>query len=130
MIYWHGSSRFCFVGVVLGSEVSDWREVTSGVPQGSVLGSLLFIMYINYLPESVGGFCRLYADDNKIVSIIENMESVMRLQERIDAVSEWTDKWLVWLNAKKCVVMHLGRENLRANKLNYRPQHRRASSDV
>jgi hypothetical protein len=101
--------------VVLGDVVSSWRVVRSGVPQGSVLGPLLFVLYINDLPEYVEDTCKLYADDSKLISIVETMESVARTQRSVDGITEWTKRWLVRLNAKKCVVMHFGRANLRAN---------------
>lgn len=78
------------------------------------MGPLLFLLYINDLPEYIEDFCRLFADDSKIVSIIEDMASVERLQRDIDAVSDWTRTWLMRLNAKKCMVMHFGRENIKA----------------
>jgi ribonuclease P/MRP protein subunit RPP40 len=54
--------------VILGDCMSDWCIVLSGVPQGSVLGPLLFILYINDLPECVSCECKLYADDSKLIS--------------------------------------------------------------
>ena len=51
---------------VLRESISDWKEVLSGVPQGSVLGSLLFVWYINDLLEVAGNNMKLYADDSKI----------------------------------------------------------------
>jgi ribonuclease P/MRP protein subunit RPP40 len=101
--------------VVLGDVISSWRVVRSGVPQGSVLGPLLFVLYINDLPEYVEDTCKLYADGSKLISIVETMESVARTQRSVDGITEWTKRWLVRLNAKKCVVMHFGRANLRAN---------------
>jgi hypothetical protein len=70
--------------VVLGSVVSSWKLVTSGVPQGSVLGSLLFVLYINDLPEVINNACKLYADDGKTIAVAENVANVMGLQKDID----------------------------------------------
>ena len=64
-------------------------EVTSGIPQGSVMGSLLFVMFRNDLPEVIEGFCKL-ADDSKIIRVIEYESSAESLQRDIDSVNNWT----------------------------------------
>ena len=97
--------------VVLGDCESTWRDVKSGVPQGSVLGPLLFVLYINDLPECVGCECKLYADDSKLISATQNGLTALKLQNDIDSVSNWTKDWLMRLNASKCKVMHLGSKN-------------------
>ena len=56
----------------MGDMVSDWKIVTSGVAQGSVLGPLLFVIYINDLPEIIRNCCKLYPDDSKIIAIIRD----------------------------------------------------------
>ena len=56
--------------VVIGDNSSEWVEVTSSVPQGSVLGPLLFTIFINDLPDHVRNKCKLYADDCKLIGII------------------------------------------------------------
>jgi len=94
--------------VVLGDCESSWCDVMSGVPQGSVL---LFVLYINDLPECVGCECKLYADDSKLISAIQNGLTALKLQNDIDSVTNWTKDWLIRLNANKCKVMHLGRKN-------------------
>ena len=58
--------------VVLGEARSGWAQATSGVPQGSVLGPILFIIYINDLLELIHNNTKAYADDNKIITIIRN----------------------------------------------------------
>ena len=97
--------------VVNGSE-SDWREVTSGVPQGSVIGPLLFICYINDLPSVMTGCeCKIFADDCKVYRKIETTEDYNILQKNLDLMSEWSKEYMLYFNPKKCVVMHLGRNN-------------------
>jgi ribonuclease P/MRP protein subunit RPP40 len=102
--------------VVFGKHVSDWESVTSGVPQGSVLGLILFVIYINDMPSANQHFsCKLYADDSKIIAEIKNTNDSLKLQRDIDSIVAWTDKWLMRLNYDKCKVMHMGKSN---------PQHR------
>jgi hypothetical protein len=98
--------------VVMGREESDWESVSSGVPQGSVLGPLLFVIYINDMPNVITNHpCKLYADDSKIIAEIKDDSDGMRLQQDINAVVRWTDTWLMRLNYDKCKVMHFGKDN-------------------
>ena len=101
--------------VVLGDISSSWANVTSGVPQGSVLGPLMFVMFKNDLPEVIEGFCKLYADDSKIIRVIEDDSSADILQRDIDSVTNWTKEWLMKLNSSKCKVMHFGNKNARSD---------------
>ena len=93
--------------------VSGWRNVTSGVPQGSVLGPLLFLIYINDLPEGVDGFLNMFADDAKIVKKVSGVNSCRELQQDLDKLQEWSDTWLMKFNAEKCRVMKMGRSRRR-----------------
>jgi hypothetical protein len=86
--------------VVLGVSESDWEAVTSGVPQGSVLGPLLFVLYINDLPDRITNTCKLYADDSKIIAVIEDTASALSLQKDLDAINDWTKDWLMGLKCK------------------------------
>ena len=86
--------------VVLGETVSSWKEVSSGVPQGSVLGPILFVLYINDLPDSLSNNTKLYADDIKIIAIIQELNDTLALQKDINEVTKWTSEWLMRPNAK------------------------------
>ena len=97
--------------VVMGDGVSFWAWVLSGVPQGSVLGPLLFIIYINDLCENLHFMGKLYADDTKIISSINSINDSQLLQADLNKIHEWSTKWLVQLNRDKCKVMHLGYHN-------------------
>ena len=80
-------------------------NVLSGVPQCSVLGPLLFFLYINDLPSTVSSHVKLYADDTLIYRIIHTPEDIAILQRDLDILSEWAKKWLMSFNPSKC--MHL-----------------------
>jgi hypothetical protein len=97
--------------VVLGETVSDWCNVTSGVPQGSVLGPQLFNIYINDLPRLLNNTSKLYADDTKIISIVDTHQQSLNLQNDLNKVQNWSKTWLMKLNTKKCKVMHFGKFN-------------------
>lgn len=75
--------------VVMGNSYSEWRSVDNGVPQDSVLGPLLFLIYINNLPEVVNHFMKLFADDSKLIAIIRDIEDEKLLQKDLDAVCKW-----------------------------------------
>ena len=75
--------------VLIGESVSSWRSVTSGVPQGSVLGPLLFAIFINDMPKVVKHILKLFADDSKLIGIIKNRNDFEVLQEDLDSLSDW-----------------------------------------
>ena len=91
---------------------SDWADVASGVPQGSVLGPVLFVIFINDLPEGVKSWCAMYADDTKISSSVETAESRNTLQNYLDKLVEWADKWQLQFQTGKCKIIHLGTKNV------------------
>ena len=95
--------------VVLNGIASHWSDVSSGVPQGSVLGPLLFVLYINDLVEVIKSDLGIFADDTKIFSIIRDICDVINLQRDLNNMQEWNKCSLLNLNLSKCKVMHLGR---------------------
>lgn len=90
------------------SSYSTWEQVISGVPQGSVLGPLLFLIYINDLPDSIYSCLRMFADDTKIWSVIRLPSDSDKLQSDLDRLMDWTQQWLLAFNVDKCKVMHIG----------------------
>ena len=74
------------------------HEVTSGVPQGSVLGPIRFILYINEISDILITNSVLYADDTKLLKEIESEEDIYILQNDINSVVDWTRTWLMKLN--------------------------------
>ena len=83
----------------------------SGVPQGSVLGPLLFVIYINDLPDKIVNVTKLFADDSKIISSIKGEMDFNKLQNDLYSVGEWCRTWGMRLNVEKCKVMHFGKSN-------------------
>lgn len=85
--------------------------VTSGVPQGSVLGPVLFCLYTYDLPRLIRSDCSLFADDTKIYNFPLSHSHI--LQHDLDNISAWCKDWLLPLNVDKCCVMHIGKNNPR-----------------
>ena len=96
--------------VILGEFTSEWVKVNSGVIQGSVLGPLLFILFINDLVDYIINKSKLFADDTKVIAKTSN-EADSSLQTDIDNILEWTNTWLMRLNLDKCKIMHFGKNN-------------------
>ena len=94
---------------VNGAESSE-RSVLSGIPQGSVLGPMLFVIYINDLPECVLGdaLSFLFADDTKLFNKIHCVDDCFKLLTEIDNLHEWSQVWLIGFNSDKCKHMHIG----------------------
>ena len=90
---------------------SEWTEVISGIPQGSVLGPTLFVMFVNDIPDITTSHTQLYADDAKVYSPIQCQTSCHQLQRDLDSISAWSSKWQLPLNSQKCKTLHLGYNN-------------------
>jgi ribonuclease P/MRP protein subunit RPP40 len=99
--------------VVLNGKFSSWAEVLSGVPQGSVLGPILFLIFINDLDgaASLIEILRKLADDTKLGQIMSTDEDKEKLQQALDNLCAWADRWGMEFNIKKCKIMHLGHNN-------------------
>ena len=95
--------------VTVNGAASDWKDVVSGVPQGSVLGPILFVLYINDLPDTVKNYLKLFADDTKLFSQIDNANDCQLVQQDIDTLENWSEKWLLSFHPQKCKVMRLGK---------------------
>jgi Reverse transcriptase (RNA-dependent DNA polymerase)/Endonuclease-reverse transcriptase len=92
--------------VVIGSGTSSCADVTSGVPQGSVLGPLLFTMFVNDIPQSMKtSQCLMYADDLKIFRPIHDLTECSLLQEDLKNLENWCRVWKLTLNISKCNVI-------------------------
>ena len=86
--------------VKVDSATSGWRKVTSGIPQGSVLGPILFVLYINDMPEALvnNSTAAMFADDTKLYRRADLPNGVQDLQEDLDHIFQWSDTWLMNFN--------------------------------
>ncbi len=99
--------------VSVNGSKSDSGQVISGVPQGSVLGPLLFVIYINDLLDEIATDGLLFADDTKIFRQILTRNDAEELQSDLNKLEEWTKTWLLRFNTDKCHVLTLGKlENI------------------
>ena len=103
------TDRSQFVSV--NDSCSDKIPVHSGVPQGSVLGPILFIYYINDMPSVTNCNLKIFADDTKAYTPVTSLNDQDKLQTCINNLSNWTDLWLLKFNSAKCKVLHLGENN-------------------
>lgn len=97
--------------VEIRGESSDLLDVTSGVPQGSVLGPVLFLIFINDLVEELECPALLFADDAKIFVQIHSEEDIAAMKRDLVRLQEWSKKWLLEFNPTKCSTMHIGHRN-------------------
>ena len=85
--------------VVLNEQTPSWEKVLAGVPQGSVLGPLLFLIYINDIPEGIKSICKIFADDTSLFSIVKKNElSQNNLNSDLKKISEWAHQWKMLFN--------------------------------
>ena len=99
--------------VVVNGAESDEAPVSSGIPQGTVLGPLLFVVYINDLLDAVHSNGVLFADDTKIFNTISCKEDALLVQKDIDSMQRWSTMWLLKFHPDKCHVLTLGKiENI------------------
>ncbi|CAM1304818.1 Uncharacterised protein r2_g1469 [Pycnogonum litorale] len=99
----HRSQQVCINGVK-----SEIEKVTSGIPQGSVIGPVLFLMYINDLPQHVQSHVKLFADDTKIFARNDDEAEMETLQDDLDRLQKWSTDWKMRFHPEKCSVMRLG----------------------
>jgi hypothetical protein len=103
----HRHHRVCLNGIS-----STWHDVLNGIPQGSVLGPILFIIYINTLPDQVlDSDIFLFADDTKIFRKVNTEEDQHKLQMDINRMYNWTQESLLKFHPDKCNVLRLGKSD-------------------
>jgi ribonuclease P/MRP protein subunit RPP40 len=96
--------------VKIGNSFSSTIDVTSGVPQGSVLGPLLFLLYINDLCNIFGDSLsvKLFADDVKIYAELNSTDSCDKIQDGLNKLYDWSKAWQLNVSLNKCFVLHVG----------------------
>ena len=99
--------------VLLNGEDSQWLPVSSGVPQGSVLGPILFIVYINDLEIGLKSTVSKFADDTKVGGKVLTTADCENIQRDLDRIVQWSEKWQMPFNVDKCKVMHVGPRNIK-----------------
>uniref|UniRef100_A0A8C5M1E9 Reverse transcriptase domain-containing protein n=1 Tax=Leptobrachium leishanense TaxID=445787 RepID=A0A8C5M1E9_9ANUR len=100
--------------VVVNGVYSAQGLVTSGVPQGSVLGPILFNIFISDIAEGINGKVCLFADDTKICNRVDVPGGISQMTNDLGKLKKWSELWQLSFNVDKCKIMHLGRKNPRA----------------
>nr|CAH8822191.1 unnamed protein product [Trichobilharzia regenti]CAH8832846.1 unnamed protein product [Trichobilharzia regenti]CAH8851638.1 unnamed protein product [Trichobilharzia regenti]CAH8868946.1 unnamed protein product [Trichobilharzia regenti]CAH8876533.1 unnamed protein product [Trichobilharzia regenti] len=98
--------------------LSTWESVKSGVPQGTILGPLLFLIYVNEIPSVVKSSCLLFADDIKIWRALHDDSDQLALQEDLNLLSDWCKHWALEINLSKSVVMHVSHSHVHNYSMN------------
>src|SRR6218665_1104346 len=97
--------------VGIGDNHSSWMTVLSGAPQGSVLGPLLFVLFINDIDDGFLSKISKFADDTKLCRAVDDEEKANVLQEDLRRMFRYSQDWEMLFNLEKCSVMHLGKRN-------------------
>ena len=93
--------------VPIRGSYSEWSPVKSGVPQGSILGPIIFLIYVNNIPNIITSTAKLFADDTKIYQQINKVKDSIALQSDLTNLNLWADHWQVKFNPSKCEVTRI-----------------------
>ena len=106
--------------VVLNGKTSSAQRVTAGVPQGSILGPLLFLIFVNDINTNINCNISLFADDTSIYTNLENRHSITRINNDLETLNKWSKQWIVSFNALKTEYLIISTKPIRVN---YPPQY-------
>ena len=95
--------------------MSDWLQVLSRVPHGTVLGPIVFVVYINDVDVNLSRYVLKFADDANVFSEVSSLDKVANLQSEIDKLYKWSEDWQMMFIAQKCKCLHIGYESTYAN---------------
>uniref|UniRef100_K7F130 Reverse transcriptase domain-containing protein n=1 Tax=Pelodiscus sinensis TaxID=13735 RepID=K7F130_PELSI len=101
----------CSQRVVINGSQSFWKDITTVVPQGSVLGLALFNIFINDLDTGIESTLIKFGDDTKLGGVATNLEDRIIIQNDLDKLEKWSEVNRMKFNRDKCKVLHLGRNN-------------------
>ena len=126
--------------VRVNDEYSDFNTVLSGVPQGSVLGPTLFLIYVSQISSLLKNFTSLFADDTKLHSYLmehppsatdhdDEIHTAMSLQHDLNLITEWSENYQMSFNLQKCHVLHLGPKNPKSAYFMYKSINRKQTKN-
>jgi hypothetical protein len=102
------------IRTVINGQKAEWAHTTAGVPQGSILGPLLFLVFINDVTNNIESDIHLFADDTSLMDIVDSQNhnaTYARINRDLHRLSTWAAKWMVTFNAAKTVYLQISRKN-------------------